>query len=324
MKKVTAYANANIALIKYWGKNNHVLNIPLMSSLSVTLDNLGTLSSVEVADEDKLFINDQEEKNIEKLIYFLQYIRSTFNTKKYFLIKSYNNIPTMAGLASSASAYASITIALNNLLSLNLTKEQMSLVARVGSASAARSIFGGINILHGGQNYTHEQACVKNITNQHFSNLAILIVLCDKQPKKISSTKGMKLASSSIFFEAFVNKNSDDIKNALNAIDKGDFASLGNLSELSTLKMHSVMLTSTPSLMYWNEKTLIVMKKIQDLREQYGYIAFFSIDAGANVKIFCCNNSYISLIMQELSDYFNKEDFLISSIGNDAYVQKNS
>lgn len=321
MNKVTAYANANIALIKYWGKNEYSLNIPLMSSLSVTLDNLGTTTTVELCDKDSLFINDQEEKDLEKISNFLNYIRNYFHIKQYFLIKSYNNIPTAAGLASSASSYASITLALNNLLKLNLNNKELSLLARIGSASAARSILGGFNLLYGAKDYAHEQAYAKNINSNNFDDLTILIVLCDTKSKKVSSSKGMLTAKSSAFFETFVKQNKNDIKQSLIAIKNKDFISLGKLSELSTLKMHSVMLTSDPCLIYWNEKTLRVIKKIQNLREKYGYIAFFSIDAGANVKIFCLNKTYISLIKKELSDEFLDTDFFLTGIGKAAYVQ---
>ena len=218
MKESIAYANANIALVKYWGKFNEELNIPIVPSVSMTLNNFGSTTSIKKNHEDKLVLNGQHKSDDSfiRVKKFLDYIRKTYRITDHFLIESRNNMPTKAGLASSSSAYASISLAINNLLSLNLDEKNLSILARIGSASAARSITGKISVLYGGD-IKSEDSYSEAITNHQFSDLVVLIAVCDEAPKKISSRDGMNNAFSSPFFNKFVEKSSTDFKEAINA-----------------------------------------------------------------------------------------------------------
>ena len=143
----TALAHPNIALIKYWGKSNSDLNLPSTPSLSVTLSKLTTKTTVSTNETDVLYINGQSVQD-EKISKFLNSLRQ-IHTIKNIRIETENNFPTSAGLASSASGFAALTTALNSHFSLGFSKQEISAIARTGSASAARSIYGGFVGLQG-------------------------------------------------------------------------------------------------------------------------------------------------------------------------------
>ena len=148
MKKVKARACSNIALVKYWGKRNIKLNLPAVASISITLDALYTDTSV-VFDKkrtaDGLVLNGQEsaERDRVRLSKFLDLIRKRAGISDFALVESVNNFPTSAGLASSASSFACLTLAASRAAGLSMDKDELSLFARIGSGSAARSVYGG-------------------------------------------------------------------------------------------------------------------------------------------------------------------------------------
>lgn len=139
---IKAQANTNIALIKYWGKKDEELFLPYTSSLSLTLDNLYTQTSVEYSNsESDIFILDNQimdEKEVLKISKFIDLFR---DDNKKIKVVSENNFPTAAGLASSASGFAALATALNKFYKLNLSKEELSKLTRKGSGSASRSLF---------------------------------------------------------------------------------------------------------------------------------------------------------------------------------------
>ncbi len=144
-EKITARAHTNIALVKYWGKENEELIIPANSSLSLTLDEFYTDTSVqfdESLSSDEVTLNDKvvDDKKITK---FMDIIRQKTNIHTFARIESTNHVPTSAGLASSASAYAALAAAGSKAYGINLSQKDLSRLARRGSGSATRSIFGG-------------------------------------------------------------------------------------------------------------------------------------------------------------------------------------
>ena len=149
-----ARANANIALIKYWGKRSAHLNLPAVGSISITLDRLHTVTSVAFADEfaaDSFVLNgDTQEGMSMRVSEHLDRLRDIAGTHRPARVCSDNNFPTAAGLASSASGFAALTAAAASALQLDLTPRRLSQLARQGSASAARSLFGGFVELHRG------------------------------------------------------------------------------------------------------------------------------------------------------------------------------
>lgn len=283
-----AFAYANIALIKYWGKYNLEHNIPLVTSLSLTLDNYGTLTTITATDHehDIFILNNVPQVGLPtiKVQRFLNYIRTQVGSSLKCQVESTNNFPTKSGLASSASGFAALALAAANFYAWDLSKRELSRLARRGSASAARSIFGGLVLLHGGA-LEETQSYAEPIPAQ--LDLNMLIVQCSDQEKSVSSTDGMRAsAATSPFFPVFVDQQMGDIDSALHAIALKDLVLLGETMEYSTLKMHSCCLSSNPGFCYWNPSTVRIMDAVKKLRKQ-GAQCYFTMDAGPHVKILC-------------------------------------
>ena len=275
----TSRAHPNIALIKYWGKQDKPGNIPATPNISITLDNLVTETKVINHHEDEFWLDGKKTAD-NKVMRFVAALRNQFDIPP-LKITSTNNFPTSAGLASSASGFAALITAINAHAQLGLNPEMCSEWARHGSASAARSIFGGyvalVPPLWRAQAYA---------TAQHWP-LETIVAITSTAAKTISSTKGMTYSkNTSPFYKTWVRSSAEDFATASDAISQRDFAGLAAIAELSCLKMHSVMLTSTPTLAYWNQTTLACMELIRDMRRD-GIEVFFTIDAGPQIKAIC-------------------------------------
>ena len=273
----TAIAHPNIALVKYWGKQNKILNHPASPSLSITLDSLITKTKVSSSTETRLLLNGKKNEDL-KVAKFLNLFREKFELPPVS-VETNNNFPTGAGLASSASGFAALVTALNEHFQLGLSPSKLSEWARRGSASAARSIFGGFVTLQG-PNWRAEQ-----LSNQPHWDLEICIIVINEGPKKISSTTGMKTSeATSPFYSEWIKSADLDFKIAKKAIIERDFVTLSEVSEQNCLKMHSVMHTSQPAISYWAPGTVSAMELVREIRNT-GTPAFFTMDAGPQVKV---------------------------------------
>ncbi len=275
----TAVAHPNIALVKYWGKQTTAGNLPATPSLSITLDTIATETQVADSEEDQFFLNN-EERHDPKVTNFLGALRQQFEIRA-LRIESSNNFPTGAGLAASASGFAALVTAINTGYGLGLSTEQMSGWARQGSASAARSMVGGFASLTG-PDWT-----AQSIAPSDHWPLATVIAITSRAPKAVGSGEGMERSRmTSPYYDTWVSGSTAEYGNAHDAINKRDFEQLATVAELSCLKMHSLMLTSVPTLSYWNPTTVAVMDAVRQLRST-GTGVFFTIDAGPQVKAVC-------------------------------------
>jgi diphosphomevalonate decarboxylase len=291
--KVTAKAHSNIALIKYWGKKSDtVLNIPAVGSISITLNKLFTVSSVEFLKtlaEDQLVLNGSAANPAERdrVTQFLDIIRRHVNIEERAKIISDNNFPTGAGLASSASAFASLALAGSRAAGLNLNYRQLTELARKGSGSAARSLYGGFAEMKTGEKDDGSDAIAVALQPEEYWDIWVVIAITSESRKKIGSTKGMNhTARTSPFYNEWVNTSPRDLDHMRDAIARKDFARVGELSEFSCLKMHSVAMSANPGIIYWNKTTLDCVHTIRQMRER-SIPVYFTIDAGPQVKALC-------------------------------------
>lgn len=290
--KATAKANTNIALIKYWGKRNEELFLPMNSSLSITLDHFYTVTTVEFSpefDKDTFLLNNvrADHKASLKISKFLDKIRNMANVKLHAMVSSENKVPTAAGFASSASGFAALAAASSKALGLNLDRKQLSVLARQGSGSACRSIYGGYVEWQKGIGDAGEDSYASQVLPANAWNISILSVLVNSEEKKVSSRDGMKqTVLTSPFYQGWLDTVENDLIIAKEAIIDKNFYSLGEITETNALKMHATMLGSDPPIIYWQSGTLAVMQCIQELRRS-GVPAYFTIDAGPNVKVLC-------------------------------------
>ncbi len=324
MKKITARAHANIALIKYWGKRDSRLNLPAVGSLSLTLKALSTTTSVEFQEglsEDSLSINgsDAGEKQTRRASRFLDLIRTDAGIQHGAIIDSTNNFPTGAGLASSASGFAALTVAAANAAGLNLSPSRLSELSRQGSGSAARSIFGGFVEMKLGEKADGSDSIAVPLHPAEHWPLAMLILITSEAEKPIGSTEGMNLtAETSPYYPAWVNTSPDDIAIAREAIAARDIEKLGEISEFSCFKMHGLAMSANPAIIYWNGLSVTLIHEIRRLRAQ-GIPAYVTMDAGPQVKVLTLPE-YVEKLTGLLSEIEGIRQIINTEIGGDARI----
>jgi diphosphomevalonate decarboxylase len=258
----------------------------------MTLDGLGTTTQIEVSKEstDQLIIDGRRifDQAFLRLQTFLNNFRAQFGLKTFLSICSKNNIAYSSGLASSASSYAALTFALNNFFSLNLSAAKQSQIARLGSGSAARSIFGGFVSLTGGNNLTCADAIASSLDIAPNLDLAMLVLQLTKKEKPISSRDAMnQTKSTSPFYSGWLNSNNENYIAAKNALLKGELKILGEIMEQSTWQMIATMLTTKPAINYLLPQSLKIIDLIKKLREKENFNCYFTTDAGPHVKVLC-------------------------------------
>ena len=317
--KTSFKAKANIALIKYWGKSNKNLNLPSTGSISITLDSLYSDTEITFKDEldrDYLYIDDKEAiAQPYRLRNCLDLIRKEAKINNYATVRSKNNFPTSSGLASSASGFAAITMAASKALDLNLSKSQLSVIARHGSGSAARSIFGGFVEMVLGKKSDGTDSFAKQISTSSHWPLEVVIAITDKRNKKIDSRSAMNLSSStSPYYKDWIRDSSAELSMAREAIFKKDFEALSIVSQSNCLKMHSVIMTTQPPINYWNKATLSCIDLIIDLQRS-GTPVFFTIDAGPQVKAIC-EPTFTSKVASLLREVCGVKNIIVSKLDN--------
>jgi diphosphomevalonate decarboxylase len=289
---VTVSAAANIALIKYWGKRDGVGNQPATASLSAGMDDLRTTTTLSFSDTpEHTFETALDLAATTRITRFLDVLYERFELSDRLHIETANNFPTGTGLASSASGFAALTLGVNALFNLALSPTILSQLARMGSGSAARSIFGGfVEVIPA------DDAYAQPLLSSSQWPLDIIVAVTNDAPKEISSTAAMlQTANTSPLYDTWLSSHPADMLQAKTALHERDFDKLAAVSELSCLKMHSAIMTSAPPILYWQPATIAVMHEVQRARSQ-GIAAFYSIDAGAQVKVFCEPESTSALL----------------------------
>lgn len=282
------FSPSNIALCKYWGKRDAELNLPINPSLSVSLKDLGTQTRVIPVDQltDDIWLNGSqmqlESQFAKRITAFMDLFRQ--GHKQSFRVETHNNIPTAAGLASSASGFAALTFAMDDALSLNLESEMLSMIARMGSGSACRSIYQGFVEWRMGEREDGLDSHAHKI-EARWPSLSIGLVKVDVSEKSVDSRSGMQrtIASSSLY-KSWPDQAHADLKKLHQAIDSFDFTLLGSTAEHNAMSMHATFASSWPPLLYWQPESVEAMHKVWQLRQQ-GIEVYFTMDAGPNLKL---------------------------------------
>jgi diphosphomevalonate decarboxylase len=281
----TAVAHPNIALIKFWGVRDADLNLPANGSLSITLDGLATQTSVSFSDSlpsDELILNDApaDSSQTARVSRHLDRVRQLAQADRRARVVSRNDFPASAGIASSASGFAALTLAAASALGLDLSGRDLSILARKGSGSAARSVFGGYVVWHMGQD--DETSYAETLWPAEHWNLEDWVAVVDSDPKKTSSRDGHRLAADSPLQEARLSSAPERLAACKTALAERDFAKLATVVELDSQMMHAVMMTSSPPLLYWAPGSIGLMRKIADWRRG-GLDVCYTLDAGPTV-----------------------------------------
>lgn len=329
----TAISYPNIALIKYWGNRNNPLRLPAADSLSITLDAPSIEATINPSDTFIVHSFDSEgaekpqsEKSIERL-------RAHFNLAKKYLeslnaakdfpkaltltIKS--GIPPSIGIASSAAAFSCLAEAYATLASRPLTREEVSVIARLGSGSAARSVMSGFVALVNAPGESMDAAVARQIAPASHWNLHDIIIVPSEKEKKVGSTEGHALAHTSPLFQNRLGFIPKRMKECISAIEKKDFEKLQRVSEEDALDMHKVMETQAPPLQYLSGDTHRILKEVESLRKSEHLEVLYTMDAGPTVHLICTDSA------KNMIEAFAKAQkdcrIFISKIGNGSRIR---
>lgn len=289
MQEATARAHSNIAFLKYWGVADAGLNLPLNDSISMTLEGMHTTTTVTfdpALEQDQVIIGGREEGGdpLRRASLHLDRLRERAGIQTRARVLSENNFPMAAGIASSASAFAAMTVAADAALGLGLDARELSRLARRESGSASRSLFGGFVAWHAGVDDASSYA--EPIAGPEHWALRDVVAIVAPERKKVSSADGHLVAATSAFLHARLEQVRRQVPQVRQAILARDLLELGPLIEADALAMHFVMMSSTPPLFYWSPATLHLIQKCHAWREQ-GLQVYFTIDAGPNVHLLC-------------------------------------
>ncbi len=292
MKKSTAIANANIALVKYWGKRDSRLILPQNSSISMTCDGLQTTTTVEFSSKyknDTVILNDEElKKEKDAIVSQLNLVREMAKIKQKAKVVSKSNFPVAAGLASSASGFAALSLAASSAAGLQLDQKELSILSRRGSGSASRSICEGFAEWLKGKKNDGSDSYAESIDGKdHWSEFRMITTIVTESKKKVSSRAGMaKTVETCPYYKGWLDTIEQDLNIVRKSIKEKDFSTVGHAAEHNCLKMHALMMTTIPSIIYWQPATMEIIHEVQAMRES-GMECYFTIDAGPNVKVMC-------------------------------------
>ena len=310
--RATARAQPNIALIKYWGKRDTDRNLPAVGSISITLADLYT--EMAVADEsglDKDVLEFDGRDNVAMLPRVSQCLDSIAGKARPRLrVSSSSNFPVAAGLASSASAFAALTVATNAALDCGHNEAELASLAGRASGSAARSLLGGFVEL---ANQESDIEIASLLAAEDWP-LEVVIAITAPGPKPVSSGKAMEISrATSPFYGRWIEQQPADLDEARDAITTRDFAKLGAVAEHNCLKMHSVMWGSRPPIVFWNSATLACMQTIRELQAD-GVDVFFTIDAGPQLKAVCMPETS-ARVREALTSTVGVRDIVLTGLG---------
>ncbi|NEB97598.1 diphosphomevalonate decarboxylase [Streptomyces anulatus] len=291
-----AVAHPNIALIKYWGKRDERLVLPRTDSLSMTLDILPTTTHVRLdpeAEHDEVTLDGVplEGGARQRVITFLELVRERAGSSRRAAVDSRNTVPTGAGLASSASGFAALAVAASAAYGLDLDATALSRLARRGSGSASRSIFGDFAIWHAGRptgSATDADlgSYAEPVPVAEFDP-ALVVAVVNAGPKDVSSREAMRrTVETSPLYGPWAASSEGDLVDMRSALRRGDLDAVGEIAERNALGMHATMLAARPAVRYLSAPTLDVLDSVLRLRRD-GVPAYATMDAGPNVKVLC-------------------------------------
>jgi diphosphomevalonate decarboxylase len=286
--KATARAHPNLALVKYWGKRDEALVLPHQSSLSLTLAPLSVTATVELgtgSGDDEVVINGERAAGVERerVLALIRRVQGGRPELKGARVESAGDFAVAAGLASSAAAFAALAVAARAAAGEPSDPKAASILARMGSGSASRSVQGGFCAWHRGDRADGTDSFAEQLfPPSHWPEVRMVVAVVAKEEKEVKSRDGMRhTLATSPFYAGWVEDAEQEVSRAVDAIRRRDLEGLGTISERNAWRMHATALAADPPLCYLKPKTLEVIQAIGRLRAQ-GVPAWFTLDAGPN------------------------------------------
>ena len=341
-------APSNIALVKYWGKKDN--QIPANPSVSFTLNNCKTITKLAFAKKntstalnikddfsfDLLFEGQPKEDFKPKIQKFLERIEIylPFLKDYHFTIDTENTFPHSSGIASSASGMAALAMNLMSLekaLNPGMTKEyfyqKASLLARLGSGSACRSVKGQVVVWGNHANIFGSSDLFgvefPNAIHANFNNFQDTILLVDKGEKQVSSTVGHDLMHNHPFAERRFAQAHENLDQLISIFESGNLDEFIKIVESEALTLHAMMMTSMPYFILMKPNTLEIINAIWKFRNETRTPVCFTLDAGANVHVLYPENvakTVLQFIKNELVGYCQNGQYICDKIGNGAVL----
>ena len=285
--QASAYAPSNIALSKYWGKREVSFNLPVTGSVSISLSEHGTKTGLYVIDapQHQVTLNGEEvDVNQGFATKISQWLDRVLPNNLKLRVDTHNTVPTAAGLASSASGFAALTLATNSLMGWQLPEHQLSALARLGSGSASRSLWHGFVKWQAGEQSNGSDSVAFPLASQ-WPQLRVGLLTVSSQTKAVSSREGMaRTIATSALYKEWPQQAESDLAIIESAIIAGDFETMAVTAEHNAMSMHATMASAWPPLVYWQPDSLTQMQKVWQLREQ-GLPLYLTMDAGPNLKL---------------------------------------
>ncbi len=315
---ISITAPSNIAIVKYWGKKE--IQLPVNPSISFTLKNALTKTQVfykHNTSQNKVsfqfLFNETPNKVFEKkLITFFDRIEHMVPWIKHyhFDIHSTNTFPHSSGIASSASSYAALALFIKELHKIVtgtiMYDKDCSNIARIGSGSASRSIYGGWNTWGKSESYPESNdnyaININNTIHPNFNNIIDSILIVSNTSKKVSSTVGHQLMENHPYKEGRIHQANENTAKLAETLSQGDWNTFIEICELEALSLHGLMMSSTPSYTLLEPNSLAIIQKIREFREETGLQLGFTIDAGPNIHVL-----YPSLNKIEIQEFINSQ-----------------
>ncbi|HEQ5254388.1 TPA: diphosphomevalonate decarboxylase [Streptococcus pyogenes] len=288
---ITVTSYANIAIIKYWGKENQAKMIPSTSSISLTLENTFTTTSVsflpDTATSDQFYINGilQNDEEHTKISAIIDQFRQP--GQAFVKMETQNNMPTAAGLSSSSSGLSALVKACDQLFDTQLDQKALAQKAKFASGSSSRSFFGPVAA------WDKDSGAIYKVETD--LKMAMIMLVLNAAKKPISSREGMKLCrDTSTTFDQWVEQSAIDYQHMLTYLKTNNFEKVGQLTEANALAMHATTKTANPPFSYLTKESYQAMEAVKELRQE-GFACYFTMDAGPNVKVLCLEKDLAQL-----------------------------
>lgn len=304
----STFAPVNIAVIKYWGKRDPKLNLPTNSSLSVTLSQSDlrthtTASCSSLYPTDTLTLNGQNQDisgaRTQACLSELRSLRASLEQSTPSLPKlsslplkivSQNNFPTAAGLASSAAGFAALVRSIADLYELPASPIELSKIARQGSGSACRSLFGGYVAWEMGHaDDGSDSVAVEVAPASHWPDMRAVILVASAEKKDVSSTAGMQqtVATSTLFKERVEIVVPQRMSEMRRAVEERDFEAFAKWTMRDSNSFHACCLDTEPPIFYMNDASRAAVRVVEAINEKAGKrVAAYTFDAGPNAVVY--------------------------------------
>ena len=285
-----ASAYANIAVAKYWGKRDAELNLPYFDSVSFSVGALKTETQAQWRDDleaDSLVIDgwDVPLSQMGRVTHILDEIRRRKSWDKRCILESHNSFPRSSGLASSASGCAAAAMAASGAAGLECSPEALSVLARLGSGSAARSVCSGWARWFAGTREDGLDSYAVQIAPHDHWPLCVFVVQVTADAKAVSSREAMVRCQQSPLWSAYMADARRAADLAENAIRHKNFAALSDVMHHSAMMLHALTLSCCPPICYFAPKSIELLRFV--LRSCRALNVCCTLDAGANVVVLC-------------------------------------